>query len=164
MTSAAETLTARVAVLQAAFAEIARTRMHGVAVLHARVGIEAVDFAITEPDVALGVLVTPWFMNLIRLPLCYLEQARVDQVGQKSHHSAGGLSMEFTIAFEPAVGVFESCSLFSPVTMFQDHAAIVATAREVMRALTQSSPPTPPAAARISRRSMFIGRGNQGLR
>lgn len=157
-------LTKRVTLLEQAFSEIARTRMEGVAVLHAQVRVQALEFIELTPEVALGVLITPWFMNLVRLPLLRLELGTVAavKVGDKSLHELGALSVEFTHAFEPTVGMFECCSLFSPVTMFHDQAAIVATGREVMRSLvgaqlgTEVTAPAPP---KLSRRSMFFGRG-----
>lgn len=156
-----EPLTTRVTQLEAAYRQIADTRMHGVAVLHARVHVQAVDFTAVDATSALGVLVTPWFMNLIRLPLQRASDELAREVGRKTTHTLGALSVEFISAFEPDVGAFESCSLFSPLTMFQDHDAVIATAREVMRSLTHAPPVAP---ERVSRRSMFFGRGSQGVR
>ena len=67
----ADTLPERVATLERAFRQVAETRMQGVPLLNAALQVQAVGFAplADEPGVALGVLVTPWFMNLLRLPL-----------------------------------------------------------------------------------------------
>ena len=56
--------------LEAVFRSVAATRMKGIPLLHCGLRVEAVGFA-PEPDgvMASGVLVTPWFMNLLRLPL-----------------------------------------------------------------------------------------------
>ena len=65
-----ELVQARVERLEAVFRDIAATRMVGVPLLHPGLQVQAVGFA-PEPEgsSALGVLVTPWFMNLLRLPL-----------------------------------------------------------------------------------------------
>ena len=67
--TAHQALQTQVARLETVFRDIAATRMEGVPLLHASLQVQAVDFA-PEPegDFALGVLVTPWFMNLMRLP------------------------------------------------------------------------------------------------
>ena len=66
----------RLAGLEAVFRRIATTRMRGVPVLNPALSVQAIGFGPdplrTAPDAAptmLGVLVTPWFMNLLRLPL-----------------------------------------------------------------------------------------------
>ncbi|MEY4578898.1 MAG: putative HupJ protein [Pseudomonadota bacterium] len=154
-------LAARVQALEAAFCEIARTRMTDMPMLHEGVRVQAVDFTLLEAESALGVLITPWFMNLVLLPLARSEQRAV---GLKTQRVIGSLEIEFTGAFEPAVGAFACCSLFSPVSVFADHEAALATAREVLRGLATQ----PPAASKVrsravSRRSLFFGRRNTGV-
>jgi len=71
------TLYRRVADLVARFDDIARTRMVGVPLLNPALQVEAVGFTLQAEGegelagagVAVGILVTPWFMNLVRLPL-----------------------------------------------------------------------------------------------
>ncbi len=80
--------------------------------------------------VGLGVLITPWFMNLVCLPL-----RRADAtlgVGVTRVRQLGGRPFGFIGAHEPAVGAFSACSLFSPMFDFADQAAARATARAVM--------------------------------
>lgn len=180
--------------LEATFAQIARTRMAGLPVLNLRVRVQAVGFHArsvqgaergTEPGPAepgvMGVLVTPWFMNLLW---------RADgplvaplPVGQTRLRTLGGEALPFLGAFEPTIGAFEACSLISPMFQFADHATAVATATAVLEALRDApavpSPPphvapvttpvTPPAAgqgeaARVAaRRGFLFGRtGHSG--
>src|SRR4051794_8656986 len=67
----------RVAELATLFSTIAHTRMAGVPVLNASLRVEAIGFErpltgdVVAPVVGVGVLVTPWFMNLVRLPMRY---------------------------------------------------------------------------------------------
>ena len=182
----------RVAALEAAFSSVARTRMAGVPVLNPTLCVRAVGFAPhTEPGAedaawALGVLITPWFMNLVRLPLS--PSARVPAVGSKALRQVGAQALEFIGGHEAAVGPFEACSLFSPMFEFADQAAAEAVAREVLglvaapavvRVLDLGPNPTPvapvapvnpltsraaPTALSPARRSFFLGRGPAGLR
>lgn len=145
--------TARVQALEATFRAIERERMRGVPVLNAALAVQAVDF---EPDegIAFGVLVTPWFMNLVRLPL--REGVEVLRVGESAPRAIGTLRFHFIGAQEPGLGGFEACSLFSPMAAFADQAGAVATARQVLmqlRGRAASLPPPHPA-----RRGFLFGR------
>ncbi|WP_298013967.1 [NiFe]-hydrogenase assembly chaperone HybE [uncultured Aquabacterium sp.] len=154
--------------LEATFAQIARTRMAGLPVVHPRLRVQAVGFharsvwvggAADEPRAieagALGVLVTPWFMNLVWR--ADVAEATPLPVGQTRVRTLAGEAMPFLGAFEPAIGAFEACSLISPMFQFADHAAAVATATAVLQALrdvpmaTTRSPDEPYSAASAQR-------------
>lgn len=85
-----------------------------------------------EPD-AFGILLTPWFMNLVLLPLCRVDA--VPPTDTRQTRRIGKTRFEFIAAHEPAIGAFDICSLFSPVFEFADQACAVATARAVLTAL-----------------------------
>jgi [NiFe] hydrogenase assembly HybE family chaperone len=166
---------ARVDALEALFREIAATRMAGIPILHPGLRVQAVDF---EPEsdgrCAVGVLVTPWFMNLVRLPLGHgpddpdgpdgagSAPDPLAPVGVSRTRVVGNERFDFLGAHEPGFGTYEICSLFSPMAQFVDHAAAEATARAVMAELRK--PPPPPAApAAPSRRALLFGRtGGEG--
>lgn len=118
--------------LQNTFSTIAATRMKGVPVQNPALRVEAVGFAAVN-DGGLGILITPWFMNLVRLPLS--PNATTLGVGQKAEYAFGTERFEFIGALEDGIGAFETCSLFSPMFEFADHAAAVATAQEVLKLL-----------------------------
>ena len=165
--------------LEVTFAQIARTRMAGLPVVHPRLRVQAVGFharsvrvggAADEPRAieagALGVLVTPWFMNLVWLPL--LRQDAPRHPGRKQTRQVGSAAFEFISAWDDSLGAYEACSLFSPMFAFVDHAAAQATAQEVLRALRQASTPraglaNTPRPGRVpapmpARRAFFLGR------
>jgi len=152
----------RVQTLEQVFAHIAATRMQGVPVQNHALRVQAVGFA-PQADPAggewlLGILVTPWFMNLVCLPM---DLARVPGVGQKASRQIGGERFEFIGAHEDGLGAFACCSLFSPMFEFADHAAAVATACEVLN-LLRTPVPAPTAAPAVeapSRRGFLFGRG-----
>ncbi len=154
-----QALQTQVARLEAVFRDIAATRMEGVPLLHAGLQVQAVDFA-PEPegDFALGVLVTPWFMNLMRVPLGTAEVLAPGQVGPQR---LGEHRLRFIGAHEAAFGPYEMCSLASPMFEFADQQAAVATAREVLVRLRASSAQGVPDP---HRRGFLLGRGNaQGV-
>ncbi|HSV71459.1 MAG TPA: [NiFe]-hydrogenase assembly chaperone HybE [Methylibium sp.] len=152
------TVAARADMLVAAFREVETTRMAGLPLLHPRLRVEAVDFQhdAADPSVALGVLVTPWFMNLVRLPLDAATEQALAGVGERRTRAVAALPIDFLGAYEPAFGRFEACSLFSPMAEFVDQAAAVATAREVLGQL-RAAPAAPPAAV-PDRRAFLFGR------
>lgn len=158
----------RVQTLEQVFVHIATTRMQGVPVQNRALRVEAVGFApLTEADGAwlLGVLVTPWFMNLVCLPLALTSaDTAVLGVGQKAKRQIGCESFEFIGAYEDGLGAFACCSLFSPMFEFADQSAAVATASEVLTllrtpALAPTPKPNPVAEGTPSRRGFLFGRG-----
>lgn len=173
-------LAQRVALLEQVFQHIADTRMDGVALLHPGLQVQAVGFAAPPskgPDeasrcvadaaaVAWGVLITPWFMNLLRLPLVAVPAAAGEAAAhppdwakplQRVSRLIGSHHIDFLGAEEPALGRFEACSLFSPMSPFADQAAAVATASEVLAQL-RAVPPAVDRPAAPARRGFLLGR------
>lgn len=138
----------RLAALESVFRQIAITRMAGLPLLNPRLQVQALGFE-AHDGVACGVLIAPWFMNLLRLPLN--DSVAMLPPLQKAERELGPRCFEFIGAHEPGIGAFESSSLFSPMFEFEDQAAAVATAREVLSLLRP--PPAVP-----SRRGFLFGR------
>lgn len=141
-------LPTRVQQLEAVFREIAATRMAGLPLLHPGLKVQAVEFAPCGDGTALGVLVTPWFMNLVRLPL----QGTADVTpapGEAEDQAVGGWTFRFHGQQEPGLGPFAAASLASPMGEFADQASAVATARALLERLR----PAP------ARRGFLFGRG-----
>lgn len=147
-------LSLRVKALSGLYQHIAATRMQGIPLLNLAVQVEAVGFELVQADASdaeapaagVGVLVTPWFMNLVWLPLRPLDLSR--QVGCKVPRYVGPECFEFIGAHEDDFGSYEACSLFSPVLEFENHQASVATARAVLETLRQ---PASTAAAQVAK-------------
>lgn len=149
-------LQARVHALQQTFLRIQRERMADVPVLNPALCVQAVGFEPESTDadpesLALGVLLTPWFMNLIRLPL---RPAVLLAPGAHAPRQVGAQQLDFIGAQEAWLGAgplarYEACSLYSPMFEFADQAAAVATATEVLRLLRSAGPaPNPVPLAR----------------
>lgn len=138
MSAAADALalSGQTAALRQCFERIGATRMYGVPVMHPKLRVEAIGFEPCADEdggpAALGVLLTPWFMNLIRLPL---QGTQCAAPGQSRAYRIGAERFDFIGAHEAGFGGYEMCSLFSPMFEFADHAAARATACEVLLAL-----------------------------
>ncbi|NDY89806.1 [NiFe]-hydrogenase assembly chaperone HybE [Ideonella livida] len=190
----AQRLVHRLQVMEAHYRHIATTRMAGMPLLHPGLRVQALGFELQPAMVqenerlpwACGVLVTPWFMNLVRLPL--LRQDAVAAVtagwlaaGERAWRRLGGHELDFIGAFEGSgmageLGALEVCSLFSPMQGFADHGAAVATGLEVLRQLRQApmagaAAPATPAATALpppalppvpARRGFLLGRSALG--
>ena len=119
--------------LEAAFRRIEVERMAGVGVLNPALAVEVVGFSRWQ-DYWLGVLVTPWFMNLVLVPA---SDAGWKQAagGERIFHRFASGDYAFLGGQEPEAGEFQSCALFSPMDRFPDQESARAVAREALLAL-----------------------------
>jgi [NiFe] hydrogenase assembly HybE family chaperone len=118
--------------LTAAFRKVA-ARMQGLALVNPALEVEAVGFAPWERH-WLGVMVTPWFMNLTLLPRDPVAWYPLAQ-GSKRRYAFPAGTYEFVGANDPAIGDFQVCSLFASLLEFDDQATarlVAALAREAL--------------------------------
>jgi [NiFe] hydrogenase assembly HybE family chaperone len=143
--------------LEAVFTRIEKERMADIPVLNTALSVEAVGFR-QHGDDWLGVLITPWFMNLMLLPGDASEHESQPS-GDTSAIDLPAGRIEFIAGAEDGIGEYRMCSLFSPVFEFGDQATAVETAELVLEGLFEIEEDTPPAAAprRLSRRELFSG-------
>lgn len=111
--------------IETLFRHIAQTRMAGVPVMHPGLGV-AMRGLRPYGTHHVGVLVTPWFMNLIFLPMVQSEQGR--RVGTRGDMMLPSGRYEALWSHEDALGGYWSVSLFSPMGEFADMASAVETA------------------------------------
>ena len=144
---------------------IERERMADVPILNRRLAVEAVGFCEWE-DSFLGVLITPWFMNLMLVPRAADETTTAGHSGDTSTVAFPAAELEFIDGEETGIGRYRMCSLFSPVFEFEDHAAAVETASAVLEQLLTpagedddrpSASTGPTSTGRVSRRDLFRG-------
>jgi len=115
-------LAARVQALVDFYRQVQHERMQGIPLLNPALCVEAVGFewalALEEAaePVAEGVLITPWFMSLLRLPSVNLPHG--NRVGRKAVRDFGSERFDFIGAHDPAIGYHETCALFSPMNGF----------------------------------------------
>lgn len=156
----------RVAALTAHFARVQTERMAGIPLLNLALNVEAVGFewaalaeGSTEP-VAEGVLITPWFMSLVRLPLRALPHH--NQVARSFVRDFGCERFDFIGAHDEAVGYHETCALFSAMSSFPNQDVARETALEslaLVRPVAEQPPvPRAPVAQPVpARRSFMLG-------
>jgi len=129
----AEVLARRTAGLVSEFTEIWHAKMRDVPMVNKLLSIEAVGFRIWEGR-PLGVLVSPWFMNLVLLPAEGEDWSGLVP-GAKEVVTFPSGEYEFMHNVRGLLGGYKSCSLFSPMGEFRSQAAAVEVAEAVMHAL-----------------------------
>jgi len=114
------------------FKFIETERMVDVPVLNKELSVDAFGFE-SQNGYHFGVLLTPWFMNLVLIPTVENSEALDDrQVGSKLSRVLPSARFEFIVGYEEKIGMYLSCSLFSPVFEFADQEAAVETAQAIL--------------------------------
>ncbi|MFN3495726.1 MAG: [NiFe]-hydrogenase assembly chaperone HybE [Hydrogenophaga sp.] len=160
-------LNMRVQILVDFYRHVQTERMQGIPLLNPALYVDAVGFEwahgteeTTDP-VGEGVLITPWFMSLLRLPAVNIPHG--NRVGCKVVRDFGSERFDFIGAHDPAVGYHETCALFSPMNgvpsqyLARETAlaslALVRPARDAPEVASIAAEPLPP------RRAFFMARG-----
>ena len=152
--------TEAVRALEAAFERIARTRMAGLPLNNPALRVEAVGFRALDQNHFVGVLVTPWAVNLVVLGAASSNDLLLAADRRRSWDFPSG-GYEFMGGDEPECGPYQFCSLFSPAFEFADQEAAVATAGAIMAGLfaaTAADAGDEREAARLAGRSVIHAR------
>jgi [NiFe] hydrogenase assembly HybE family chaperone len=130
---AAPPLPSPAAALQARFEHIHLHQMVGVPMLNPALRVQALGFR-PWAEHWLGVLVTPWFMNLVLFPR---QAGHWQAIGEREsrHYVFPAGVFEFIGSRDAELGDYQACSLFSPMFEFNDHAAAHDTAVAALAAL-----------------------------
>jgi [NiFe] hydrogenase assembly HybE family chaperone len=107
--------------------------MRDVPVLNLALQVEAVGFR-PFMEGKMGVLITPWFMNLIWLPDGHSDMGAVVN-GTTQSLELPAAEVDFLTAEDPAIGAYLTCSLFSPMFEFADMAHARAVAEAILEEL-----------------------------
>lgn len=119
--------------LEHLFRRIERERMQGLPLINPALRVKAVGFRQWHGH-CLGVLITPWFMNLMLLPSEGDDWQQLN-IGDKQLHQLPSGPYEFILGEEAGIGRYQMCSLFSPVFEFSDQETAETTAEAAMEAL-----------------------------
>jgi len=136
-----------VQILEQTFNAILQTRMQGVPVLNQALAVEALGFVRIHAEWT-GILITPWFMNLLLLPTNASEWI-ANTPGNKFEYAFPYGVFEFTIAHKTQLGCYAQCSLFSPMFQFQNQDDARNAAQAAFQALLT--------APKLSRRDLLRG-------
>ena len=107
--------------------------MQGFPLLNPLLRVEAVGF---RPWLShwLGVLITPWFMNLLLIPR-EITAWRAAAPGDAIAYLFPSGTYEFISGLDEALGEYQACSLFSPMFQFTDQEAARLTALAALESL-----------------------------
>jgi [NiFe] hydrogenase assembly HybE family chaperone len=119
--------------LVAEFREIWHAKMRDLPMVNKLLSVEAVGFRIVDGR-PLGVLISPWFMNLIQLPAEDEEWSNLVP-GAKELIAFPSGEYEFIHNTRDLIGGYKACSLFSPMGDFSTQMQAQEVARAVMVAL-----------------------------
>ncbi len=128
-----------VAGLVAAFERIAATRMAGLPLNNPALRVQAVGFRPQEEGHLIGVLITPWAINLVMLATTPSRELHLAADCRRDWDFPSGC-YEFMGGEEPECGAYQFCSLFSPAFDFRDQQGAVEMAQELMRGLFAEAP------------------------
>jgi [NiFe] hydrogenase assembly HybE family chaperone len=136
---------------------IYREKMRGLPICNAALEVQVVGFRPLDQH-QVGVLITPWFMNLVLLPGDDTWASAAD--GSADTVSLPSEPCEFVVSRDATIGTFLSAVLFRTVVDFPDQGTVVAVAEEVLKRLflPTAEPATGTADARhVSRRTLLTG-------
>jgi [NiFe] hydrogenase assembly HybE family chaperone len=140
--------------------------MRGLPIYNEKIATEAIGFRPFGEADLLGVLLTPWFMNMIMLPI---EPVPMDMagIGRSIPVELPAGERTFAVGGDEAIGLYKAHSLHSPVLNFTLPGQAQAEARRLLASLM-----TPPgvtdetaagsgsAANGLDRRALLFGRRN----
>lgn len=142
--------------LERVFAHIARTRMADLPLCNGALRVEAIGFRAGPGGHWVGVLVTPWAINLLCLPR-QAEHWPALAAGAKHDWDFPSGVYEFTVAEESTMGTYHLCSLFSPALDFASHEQAQLTARAAVAALFAEPVAATGAIPAVASRRAFLG-------
>ena len=135
------------------FDSIYRDRMQDLPIVNANLEVEAVSFDRWE-DQNLGVLVTPWFINLVLLPTSD-EYDGIPQ-GKLIQCTFPSGPCELTVCHDDVLGTYLAAVLFRTVEDFPDQGTARAIAEEALLRILED-----PEAPTFKRRDFFTGLGKR---
>jgi [NiFe] hydrogenase assembly HybE family chaperone len=121
------------AALERRFKAILQQQMQGVPMVNPALQVQAVGFQAWN-DHWLGVLVTPWFMNLMLLPRVAERWQPIAERESRHYVFPAGV-FEFIGSRDAELGDYQACSLFSPMFDFATQAGAADTAAAALQAL-----------------------------
>jgi [NiFe] hydrogenase assembly HybE family chaperone len=161
------------AALERRFTDIQRRQMQDMPMLNPALQVRALGFRPWTKH-WLGVLVTPWFMNLILFPRITQHWPRIIERDGRYYVFPAGV-FEFIGTRDAVLGEYQACSLFSPMFEFATPAEAQDTALAALQALfdasLRSAPDvpaapcageTPPPARLRSKRDFLFGTAARG--
>ena len=116
-------------------------KMNDIPIVNNKLEVEVVGFVDWGHDknksaAEVGVLITPWFMNIVLLPKESMKQEV--RVGKTANILFPDGEYSFLTQLDEEFGVYLTCSLFSPMFEFKTQEQARSTAEAVMQQLMQT--------------------------
>ncbi|GAB3386779.1 [NiFe]-hydrogenase assembly chaperone HybE [Azotobacter armeniacus] len=128
------------------------TRMAELPVYNPALAVELLGWRAVEGVGALGVLLTPWCMNLFWQPLA---EAELPAKGERVVLALSSGNYECTLHEDASLGRYASASLCSPMQDFPGQAEARAMAEEVLRLIFAVPEPESPPSGQLGRRALL---------
>lgn len=140
------------------YRHIHATAMADVPICNPALGVAATGFR-AYGGRAVGIVTTPWFMNLVALDLPEGVSTPPAVMGTTVRIGLPAGEVDFIAGELDTIGRVDSCSLFSPVFEFDSMEAALETAEEVVRTFfdPMALEPKPAPAAPVNRRDLLRG-------
>ncbi len=150
-------MTSPVSRLEEHYRSILKDRMQDMPFVNSALDVAAVGFRDFDAH-SLGVLISPWFMNLVLLPgtddWSDLEQGSVISV------TLPGEKIDFNVCHDADLDTYLTAVLFRTVADFPDQDTAVGVAEQVLdRLFTRTQKPARTDSPRMSRRDLFTRLG-----
>ena len=136
---------------------IGEASMAGLAVCNPALGVAEVGFR-TQDGRAVGIVVTPWFMNVVAAELPGGAPLPAATIGALVTLALPGGALEMIVGALPEFGRLDACSLYSPMQNFADMDAAVATAHAAIGELFAPPANSTVDAVVCDRRAVLRGR------
>lgn len=128
--------------LEVHYRHVWETRMHDMPFVNSALGVAAVGFQQHRGD-WLGVMVTPWFLNLFLISGGGELWGDIP-AGERRYLELPCGTLQFIADDDPDIGPYQYCPLIAPVTGLADTETALAAARDVLSAVF-APPPAPEA-------------------
>lgn len=128
-----EEIIAKQQVIESVFNRIYQENMHDIPVNNEKIEVNVIGLQQWQ-EYYLGIVITPWFMNIILIPC---ENQLWDDLAELSKQTyifpSGRYS--FITGRDKELGTYQMCSLFSPMFEFADNVAAIDTATVAIKEL-----------------------------
>lgn len=114
-------------ILEQEFNRIHREQMQDIPILNPAIQVQALGFHENQGRV-LGVMITPWMMNLVMLPRDDEDWSTM-QLGEKQPHQFPSKCYQFMANEIDGIGPCQTHSLYSPMNAFASHEQAVNVAQ-----------------------------------
>ncbi len=126
-------------IIEKTFEKIHTENMQGIPILNSRISVQALGFQEYQ-DRIIGVIITPWLMNLVLLPSS--EEDWSDFVlGHKETHEFPAGKYRFLVNEIDGIGFCQTHSIFSPMNNFVSHEQAVVAAQNFLAKLYVTTEP-----------------------